>query len=1639
MKFDEDGKLNIIGHRLDVNGNNKIFEHGDMMYLDGIDELYAAVKEMRQVEQVESQQQEAVGEMPYKILIGEAPTLDVLGEYHVQFDPGIMRVSFGEQEDMAEEHGGTMRVTNGEEWADFYSRSDAERFAEAVVALDEQREEEAKKAAEARANLSPIVKQFYDLKDKHPDALLLFRSGDYYEAYQEDAKKCADILGITLTTSTKQKGLDGKALKMAGFPYHALDTYLPKLIRAGKRIAICDPNEVKKLNVTNEEKKFAPVSDLDEHARKELSSKVWNKLNELLPTNGDRLILDKPFSITQAEGYKGKESIEAKEVRRSISPDYEQDVFVCGTESGGINTFRMTTKDLNHLNTLIDEQQYSIDVQQNHKIKGMDNEERFANTEDEFDIMSAAIKEYLDKVNADYYRVDFDMPDIAKTLPFPYILTKEDIRNDLIDLCKMMLTQAEEKHPGILERYGVTVVSESEKMADEAIQYGKDVLYNKQNNIEGAMAKQVVELNDLLLNYNRIANERDNNFRFGHVISSYSIEQQNDNSFALIQESEQDRSYTTSFITPQELMKKVETLKQDMLNKYPELLTSENEVNQSSNEDTIIKNSINLKSDSIMDEREQELQEQSQQQEKKQEQPSVSVSESTSTEQKKPGRFEKLDYSKYQLPEGATLVSASVETDTQVKSGFRLDAVLDIKGEQKNLSAPVYKNNVEDLEEGKVDAKGLAPLLLRQQVAEILGIELPKRGTKKEEVPAQEVIQSEGEVQKKKPFENIDYSKYVMPEGANVEKANVWQMPRKEGEDRGKYAISALINGERKTATLYPNDLAAYFSKDENKKASLSQLVAKYFGKSTAVAMGIAPSEPKKKSLTEAEKTQEAAKNQAAAQQEKAEKEAKEQEVQKAKDEQEKKEQEKKEDTKEVVSEAIQVGLLVGALAAAKDKSGVWLNEKGKGGPAFYPTTVKLSPFNTMMMALHSDAHGYKTNLYTNFAAAQKENISVQRGEKGLPYNWYAFDKYVNKYNAKDVIDKAAYNALPEEEKGLYKVNVEKDLRSIFNIDQTTMKVAKREEYNSLIPAQEKPKTPMQEYSTMKEKNPEMALLVEKEDHYVAYNDDAKKIAEVLELVPVRELGDKMELSLSIPKENLEDSLRMLVSADVSVGVVNKQNDTTLSQNLAQSGTIRNAGELLVQAMKEAFGDKIVMSPNQTQYDPKDDVLNVQVPSRSSVGDEKIDALESVNQLYRSAVAFTGGSERINRLSRDTMLPEDAAKHEALVQELSAGVMMARQGLPATISKTNIPNIPYWERELKENPKLITSLERDVNNAVQVLDKIQRGENVNYSAIRGEKSMESLQPKFYSISRMLADIPNEETKEVVLVRDQKNSSAAVILPAGASLDAGNEIPGMNKNRFVVALKKEGFENIKFYNAGGALGLVQPNEYFADKKIEVAKLKNYDLIPQAGIETDKLIARTSEAKIERLIAVKGYDNNMVFSVKAEEGDTYNIVPNKSDLNAFFASFKNGTSQEVRQELGKKYLALATEHPDLQVNLVPKAGSLDMSRIDRVSIFKDNLKADRYLMLATIDGQKQKPVEISGDDYQRMWLVDDKKGFKLALASNIFSQKLGIEADAQFRGTGEGQAAGHSASEAQETSKETTQVEQESQKRSGGHHR
>lgn len=112
---------------------------------------------------------------------------------------------------------------------------------------------------------TPIMEQYKELKEKHPGAVILFRIGDFYEAYDEDAAKIGEILGVTVTRkfSGKEKGSDGHALKLAGFPHHALDTYLPKLIRAGERVAICDkledPNKV--TEVCSDEETTKPETD----------------------------------------------------------------------------------------------------------------------------------------------------------------------------------------------------------------------------------------------------------------------------------------------------------------------------------------------------------------------------------------------------------------------------------------------------------------------------------------------------------------------------------------------------------------------------------------------------------------------------------------------------------------------------------------------------------------------------------------------------------------------------------------------------------------------------------------------------------------------------------------------------------------------------------------------------------------------------------------------------------------------------------------------------------------------------------------------------------------------------------------------------------------------------------------------------------------------------------------------------------------------------------------------------------------------------------------------------------------------------------------------------------------------------------
>ena len=922
-------------------------------------------------------------------------------------------------------------------------------------------------------------------------------------------------------------------------------------------------------------------------------------------------------------------------------------------------------------------------------------------------------------------------------------------------------------------------------------------------------------------------------------------------------------------------------------------------------------------------------------------------------------------------------------------------------------------------------------------------------------------------------WDNLDYTKYVLPEGADVTHKRWKFIKPKEGEQYGKYHIMCDFKGKHYEREMYGNDIKAFFEKDETgqrtNRVTLDQLVAKYFGKQFAESMSIGSVQEAEHVLAE----QKDAKDQAVADKEQqaqqqadkenqvAQREAAEEKKAAEEAAKKKAEEEKKADKKEKVPTLIlQSSLLVGALLAAKESGGVWLNKDGKAAPVLHQSgTPTVSAFNGLMMALHSDAHGYKSNDYTTFNAAKADGYHVKGGENGLPFNWYKWDKYVNRFNANEVIDKAAYDALAPEEKELYKVQRIKEERSIFNIDQTTMPEVKKDAYGFILEAQEKdsvyrgaeesavqPVSLPKQFLELKEKHPDAILLMRDGNSYNLYGDDADKLAGLLGLEVKDHDPEGNEIKFAaFPHHALDINLPKMIRAGHRVAICDQIGDIRSSQRHGAADAIYNKAVALEDALVKLSGNtnKVMKEPFfDTAYDGKEDTLRFADRRYYRPGNEIVTALQRVNDSFRAAAAYTGGESRLNRVAYSTMLPGDTEKYDRLVSELAAGVLMSRAGLPATLSKESMALVPYWERELKESPKLMESVERDVNNAVEVLEKIKAGETVDYAAIRGEKAFDAVRPKLYTIANELATIPNADTKIVVVVKDQQNKSAAVILPAGASLEVNNEITGLNKNRFLIALRKQGFENVQFYNAGGALGLNQSNEFFADKTVEVAKLKQYDLQVVENIDLSEEIERSLKVDLEQVQVT--FDDNMhaVLYVKPVDGESFTVYPEPSDVKLFFDNVRSPEFDTIRENLGQKYYGLVSRHPDLKTDvLMPKVSAdLDLSRISKVNITKDRYKPESTIIFATIDGQQQKPIELSQIEAQRYWLVDDKNLYKLLVAAQKFEEQLHVDngqsegGQGQFHDSHEGSGVDSSSPSAETPAEE----QEDEQKRKGGIH-
>jgi len=728
--------------------------------------------------------------------------------------------------------------------------------------------------------------------------------------------------------------------------------------------------------------------------------------------------------------------------------------------------------------------------------------------------------------------------------------------------------------------------------------------------------------------------------------------------------------------------------------------------------------------------------------------------------------------------------------------------------------------------------------------------------------------------------------------------------------------------------------------------------------------------------------------------------------------------------------------LLSGALNGAAISGGYWLNASGRMAPRFYPKGPEVSPFNALILGMHADRGGYKTARYFSFNEAKKHGEAVLQGEKGVPFHWYKWEKYVNRNDPSDTMSREDYLQLDKEERKQYKGVRNREIRILFNVDQTTLPDSIPETYRALLESH----GGINDRGNLKAEERQLRNAV---NHFVA------QIKE--NLVPIRKDG---------------------------------------------TGTPR------YDTAKDA-----VYMPDQKHFSSYPDY---------------------VQELVRQVASATGHRQR---LAREGMVmqggkapSEDAVKYERLVAELAAGVKMMDFGLPAKMSAESLPLVKYWTQELQENPTLLEAIETDVNNAVEVMRKAERGEKIEYATLLDHKRTTELREKqkpqvdsresailidiirkggmgvdsrnfaspaekqaflekfnlgfydkkveeallkvhdedpevmeiafteavhygtqmaesckeympaewntkgSYTVSDSLKGIPDRSTKEMVIVRDKQTGIVDVVLPAGA-LEGGhvafpdgdkrpycltpdevmnaqersergakavtNNLPGFSKTRIESALRAQGATFVRFFNKDGLLGFRPDDSYFEGKEVTTAKLEGKELRTLSYIDVSEAVENATSVQFDRIQMLRDDDGRWALYLKPQGETSFSVYPDKEDVNRFFTTIKQGqqeASAEVRHDLANKYYALAQNRPELKVDLFAgPAENADLSKIKRVNIFRT--KDERILCAPVIDGiEKVQPRLVTPQQWQRMWAAEDMAEYKTCLAAKLFADVL-----------------------------------------------
>lgn len=731
-----------------------------------------------------------------------------------------------------------------------------------------------------------------------------------------------------------------------------------------------------------------------------------------------------------------------------------------------------------------------------------------------------------------------------------------------------------------------------------------------------------------------------------------------------------------------------------------------------------------------------------------------------------------------------------------------------------------------------------------------------------------------------------------------------------------------------------------------------------------------------------------------------------------------------------------QAALLVNALNGAVASTGYWLNAAGRNLPKFYPKGITVSPFNALVLGMHTDQSGYTTGLYTMFSDAKQRGEAILQQEHGVPFNWYKWDQYVNRHNSEDTLSREAYQALPEEQQKLYKGVRQREIIILFNIDQTTLPMTDAEKYRDL----------QQRFGSRADRG---YLKSEERQLRSTVNQFVAQIR--THLIPVRKNAagmahfDTAKDAVYMPEpkqfEHYEDYVQELMRQVAS--------STGHAQRLAREGMVMKGGKApsedavhYERLVAELVSGVKMMELGLPARLADDSLPLVEHWTRElQENPHYIEAIESDVNNALGVIRRAEQGEKVEyatlRTQRQTSEmqerqgPQVDARESAILVDIlrTGGMVIDSRNFPSSEARNAFLekfDLGYYEQKKNEALSMVTDEDTDVVE-IAYTEALTYGTKIA-TACREYLPAEWNTKGSYRIADELKSVPDRSTKEMVVVRDRQTGIVDVVLPAGATTGGhvvlsatdrrpfyltpdevmpvqersgqqarivAHNLPGFSKQQIAGALMKQGASYVRFFNKDGLLGYRPDDSYFKDKEVFTAKLNNKELQVQATLDVEEAVDKTTHVQFEHIQMLRDDNNRWALYLRPTEGEAFSIYPDKEDLNRFFSAVKQNeqkSAQEVRMELAQKYYALGTDRPELRQDLFGTASTdVEVSLIKRVNIFR--AKDDKFLCVPQIKGMgKIEAREVSRQQWQRLWIAEDMAGYKTKLAATLFADVL-----------------------------------------------